>query len=270
MMQRALRTLAETAARAGAARARAFFGTEYDVRLKPDRSEVSEADEAAQVAIIACILEQRAGDSFITEETLHLPAGAALSPPPANDRLCWVIDPIDGTRNFVRHIAVYGCSVAVMRDGYPIASAICDVQRDVLYSGSAQEGFFISGHPITPETDIDRSGLSEQPVVGLPSNPVGVPAEITHRWLDRFICRNFGSAALHLAMVADGSLDGMLADNPRLWDVAGGWVIIRAMGGDMITPDGRPVFPIDVSKYAGEKLPTIAGRDAFLKRPDIR
>ena len=110
--QRELRLLAERAARLGGRLARAYAGAPLGVRLKSDRSEVTDADEATQAALIRELRAARPADAFLTEEVQ--PPGPEAPPSPCNDRVCWVIDPIDGTRNFVRGLPVYACSVAAM------------------------------------------------------------------------------------------------------------------------------------------------------------
>lgn len=262
-MQYALRRVAEAAARAGGQIARRYFGTDYDVRLKADRSEVSEADEAAQTAAIELLRRERPDDAILAEEELPETHDA---PRPDNERVCWVIDPIDGTRNFVRHIPVYSCSVAAMQGGSPLVGAIHHADRDVLYSASRAEGLFIDDHALPAEGRGPRRGLPHRPVVALPSSPVGRLAQISHAWLDRFVCRNLGSTALHLAYVATGQLDAILADNPRLWDVAAGWVMLMATGCSMTTPTGEPIFPLDVGAYRGQELPLIAAPTALHAR----
>ena len=250
----ALRQLAEQAARVGGDVARGYFRTELAVRLKADHSEVSNADEAAQAALVAAIRAQRSGDAFLTEETLPR---AAMPTAAGNDVVCWVIDPIDGTRNFIRGIPIYACSVAAMFGGVPLVGAIYDPQRSVLYSGSQSEGLFVNGVPHAgPATSRPRG--TSRPVVAIPSTVVGPLSEVAHDWLKLFICRNLGSTALHLAMVAIGELDAMLADNARLWDLAAGWVLVGAAGGAVTTPAGAPHFPLDIGLYVDAELPAIA------------
>ncbi len=255
----ALRLLAEEAARTGGQVARGYFGADVTIRLKEDRSEVSAADEAAQAAIVACIRALRPRDAFIAEETLHLPAD---QPPPANDVLCWVIDPIDGTRNFVRGIPAYVCSVAVMHGGMPVAGAVYDVPHDVLVSASRQEGLFVGGiaRPPGPGSRGRARQAPPRPVVAIPSAPAGPIAARAHAWLDRYICRNLGTTAMHLALVATGELDGALSDNCRLWDIAAGCLLIAAAGGIVTDPAGAPLFPLDVGTYQAGKLPLLAAR----------
>lgn len=255
--QRTLRVLAEAAARAGGDVARRYFGTTCKVRLKADQSEVTEADRAAQAAVIAVLRASRPHDAIIAEEELEL---SDPSPAPTNDNLCWAIDPLDGTRNFVRGIPLYVCSVAALVAGVPLVGAIYDPLRDRLYSASRAEGFFVDVEPQASRLDSAPlpAGRDPRPVVALPSTPTGPIAATARAWLERFICRNLGSTALHLAMVATGQLDAMLADNPRLWDVAAGWVMITAVGGRLTGPAGNPLFPLDVGRYSDEEMPLIA------------
>ncbi len=262
----ALRLIAERAARTGGRIARDYFGHVSAVRLKADRSEVCEADEGAQAAIVAQILDQRPDDAFLTEETLRMPAGHGASlPPPSADRVCWVIDPLDGTRNFVRGIPLYACSVAAILGGSPLCGAIYDPMREVLYSAGGAEGLLVEGGGGALAEDIRArlGGSLGRPVVGIPSSPTGPVAAIAHRWLDRYVCRSLGSTALQLAWVASGELDATLSDNARLWDIAAGWVLVTAAGGRMTAPEGGPLFPLDVQAYGGEELPALAARAGF-------
>lgn len=261
-----LRRIAESAARAGGLVARRLFGTRLDVRLKPDRSEVTDADEAAQAAVVAAIRARRSLDAFLTEETLTSLRVAR----PTNARLCWVIDPIDGTRNFVRGIPLYTCSVAVMLDGTPLAGAVYDPHRDVLYSASITEGLFVGRRPARSRRPCRGAVRRLRPLVAIPSTPSGAVADLVRAGFGRWVCRNLGSTALHLAFVATGGLDAMLTDNARLWDIAAGWVLVAAAGGRMTSPAGRPLFPLDVQAYTNQKLPTLAASASVyeqLRRP---
>jgi len=260
---RRLRELAEEAARAGGAVAQARFRTISGVRLKADRSEVSAADEAAQAAIIRHLRAARPADAIIAEEALDGGDEATADqppPPPANDVLCWVIDPIDGTRNYVRGMPVYASVVAAMHGGLPRVGAIYVPQRDAMYSASETEGLFVNGRPWDPAGELAHrpDGLNPQPVVAIPSSAHGVSATLAQEWLERFVCRNLGTVAMHLALVATGGLDAMLADNPRLWDIAAGSLMVMKAGGSITSLTGAPMFPLDVSTYAGEELPTVA------------
>jgi myo-inositol-1(or 4)-monophosphatase len=261
----AVRVLAEAAARAGGKEARRFFRTEFDIRLKEDRSEVSEADETAQVAVIERIHQERPHDTFLGEEDIELPGGAAA---PSDEGVCWVIDPIDGTRNFVRHIPLFSCSVAALHAGTPLVGAIYDPMRDVMYSASrGTRGLFINGD-LVPPAPLERSagrGLSTKPIVAIPSSPSGATNRLSHDCLERYVCRVLGSTALHLALVAAGEFDATVADNPRLWDIAAGWVLVEAADREITRADNKPVFPLEIARYRGERMPIIAGSPALVR-----
>ncbi len=263
----ALRQWAEEAARIGGRVAREWFGATLRVRLKADRSEVTDADEAAQAAIVDHLRRERPDDALLTEETLRPEPGSRSAPAPSADRLCWVIDPIDGTRNFIRGVPLFACSVAAMIAGEPVAGAIYDPVRDELISASRGGPLLLNNQPQKPlpsggtgsqPVGPGPAGRAPRPVVGLPSMPVGSVAEQAHQWLDRYVCRCLGSTALHLAYVALGRLEAMLADNARLWDIAAGVVLVRAAGGDASASDGQPLFPLDVAAYHGEEMPIVA------------
>lgn len=262
---RSLRAMAEQAARAGGEVARQYFGGRYEVQLKPDLSEVTDADHAAQAAIVAALRGQRPGDALLAEERLDL---AEPTPAPTNDRLCWIIDPLDGTRNFVRHIPLYTSAVAAMFGGEPLAGAIYDPERDTLYSASRAGGLFINGHlqPARHEQPPRRRGPNPKLVVALPSTPTALTAPRAHAWLDQHVCRSLGSTSLHLALVASGEFDGMLADNARLWDLAAGGALVTAAGGRLTTLDGAPRFPVDVASYLNQELPTVAAGPGLAAR----
>lgn len=244
------RELAERAARAGGAEARERFDTRLSVEFKPDGSEVSDADHAAQAAVIACIQGERPNDGMIAEETLddELIIGGDHT-----SRVHWAIDPIDGTRNYVRGIPLYVCSVGVLWDGTPIAGAIYEPHTDVMYSGSQVEGATMNGRELSVADGDERTLLA-----AIPSKRHAPLRDMVHNWVDRLVVRNLGSVAMHFALVAGGRLDAVLAADPRLWDIAAGWLLITAAGGRMTAPDGSELFPIEPFRYAGEEMPNLA------------
>ncbi|MFH1746900.1 MAG: inositol monophosphatase [Planctomycetota bacterium] len=258
----ALRKLAEQAARAGGDVARRLFRTEFTIRRKTDGSEVTDADEAAQVAVVKVIQEQRDHDAIIAEEVLD---STQASPAAGNENLCWVIDPIDGTRNYVRGVPYYAVSVAVMYGGFTLAGAIHEVERDVMYSASRTEGLLLNGQPRQKmQWENVIAGRACKPLAGIPSSLQGAAYEVVRQWASRVVVRNLGSTAMHLAMVAAGHFQAALISDSRLWDIAAGGLMIDLSGGVMTTLDGRPIFPFDVSTYAGEAIPSLAASDAEL------
>ncbi len=251
-----LRTVAVEAARIGARVAREAFGRPRVVSLKADRSEVTEVDLAAQRQIEQLLHARRPHDAILGEEQSDRPRDHA-----GQDALWWLIDPIDGTRNFVRGIPIFACSVAAMQHGRVLAGAICDAMLDVTYSAA------IGG----PVHENDTPATSTEPVTAhLPATRrllVAVPSlrrERTRRLvqlvLEKHLLRNSGSTALHLAWVALGRLDAAVSGNSRLWDIAAGAALLQAAGCVLSDPDGGEVFPIDPASYDGGEIATLAAR----------
>lgn len=256
--------LAEAAARAGGAVARAAFKSDLAARRKADGSEVTDADEAAQAATLVAIWSQRPQDAIIAEEDI-VAGGGSPPAPRRSDRICWIIDPIDGTRSFLRGVPLYACSVAAMQGGFPVAGAIYWPDCDEMYSARCGGGLRVNGRPARRWTHERVGGaISRKPVAGIPSTSRGPAFDLIHSWVDRVVVRNLGSTALHLALVAEGRMDAALISDSKLWDIAAGWVLLDEAGGAMRRLDGRAVFPIDVGTYAGEAIPSLAARDEAL------
>jgi myo-inositol-1(or 4)-monophosphatase len=282
----ALRELAERAARAGGVVARERFRGDNAVRRKPDGSDVTDADEAAQAAVLACLREARPDDGVIAEETVgcvpDAPSvnGVPDAPVRTNDRLCWIIDPLDGTRNYISGVPIYACTIAAMLGGYPIVGVTYDPEREEMYSASRAEGFLIDGRPVgavaagaspAAVASAPRGRRSppaappefrRKPLAGIPSSLQGSAYELLQGWRRRVVVRNLGSTALHLALVAAGHLQASLTSDTKLWDIAAGWLMVTVAGGVMTRIDGSPIFPLDVATYSDQAIATLAVTDA--------
>jgi myo-inositol-1(or 4)-monophosphatase len=286
---RTLRALAEEAAQIGGRLARAAFSGGYTSRCKRDGSIVTTADEASQAAIVSFLRGRRPGDAFITEEnagqvTPGNPPGPVSAPPaiaPSNETLCWVVDPIDGTRNFVHGVPLYAVSVAAMFGGFPVVGAIHLPERDELYSAGGTDGLLVNHRPAPmprPAPPPLARRRPSKPLVGIPSSFAGGAGEVLQEWMSwdvlggtpRVVIRNTGSTAMHLAMVAAGQLQAALISDSRLWDIAAGWVLLASVGGVITMLDGRDVFPFDVSRYGGEAIPCLAAATPALLESLLR
>jgi len=262
---RQVRALAEEAAQIGGEIARAAFSGNYTVRRKADGTEVTSADDEAQAAIVGFLRGRRADDAFITEEDAT-PAGPGTPTPVTNDTLCWVIDPLDGTRNFVHGVPLYAVSVAAMFAGFPVVGAVYLPERKELFSSGGPDGFLIDRRPPPPHPPLPprSGGRPPKPLVGIPSSLQGGTNAVIQSWTGRVVIRNTGATAMHLAMVAAGQLQAALISDSRLWDIAAGWLLVTSTGGVMTALDGRDLFPLDVSRYAGEALPSLAAASPTL------
>lgn len=217
---------------------------------KADRSLVTDVDHAVQDILLERIGREFPSDAVITEETQkhperHAAVGAAAR--------CWVIDPIDGTRNYARGFPLFSVSVALMEAGRPVLGVIHNPMTGNMYSASAGGGAWLDGAPMKTVDQPQSSGT----LIGVPSARRAALPEIIHRWIDRMVLRNTGSTALHLALVASGAMDAAYSDDCRLWDVAAGAVIADEAGALFIRPTGEPHFPMDLASYTSQDVPFI-------------
>jgi myo-inositol-1(or 4)-monophosphatase len=268
----ALRVLAEQAARVGGALAREAFGRRQTVRLKSDQSEVTDVDVAAEKAIIDFIRAARPRDRFLGEESAEsdaadaspageTPALPRRSEPAAPDSVAWIIDPIDGTRNFIRHMPLFACSIAAMHAGAPVAGAIFEPIQDTMYSAHRGGGLHLNGRPFQPAPDQRLSAGDPQRklFVGIPSARRESTTPLVLHAIENHVVRNFGSIALHLALVALEHLDAAVVSNAKLWDIAAGCLLVQESSGLVTGPAGEPLFPIDLPRYRGEEIQLLAG-----------
>ncbi|HRR83412.1 MAG TPA: inositol monophosphatase [Phycisphaerae bacterium] len=230
-----------------------------DVTRKHDKSPVTDADHAVQDALLASIAKLYPQDAVITEEIQSRPD---VHQPVSRSGRCWVIDPIDGTRNYVRAIPVFTVSVAVMENGQPVVGMVYDPVADRMYSASIGAGAWVNA---------DRIERREVPTwnevyMGIPTSKHEQLPPVVHRWIDTMVVRNFGSTAMHLSLLATGSLDAVYCKKSKLWDIAAGAVIACETGAEVLSLDGREHFPMDLSHYANEPLPMIAARPDLVER----
>ncbi|SFR58960.1 inositol monophosphatase family protein [Halogeometricum limi] len=225
--------VARRAARAGGAVAADRFRTGIDVERKGGKTDVvTQADRDAQTRVIDVIRESYPDDAVVGEEDDELKRvpeeGAA-----------WVVDPIDGTNNFVRDLRVWGTAVAAVEDGEPVAAATCFPALDDLYWTDG-ETTYRDGTEVTVSARDDPEVCAVCPTIWWDFDERDQYGRATTAIVERFgDMRRFGCAQAVLAMVADGQLDGVLTNvraNP--WDSVAGVQLIRAAGGTVTDLDG--------------------------------
>jgi myo-inositol-1(or 4)-monophosphatase len=194
-----------------------------NVELKGPQDFVSAADRAVEHLIIDRLSVRFPGDAFLGEESHgHGDIGGAA---------LWVIDPIDGTANFVRGLAEWVVSIGLLVAGVPTIGVIYHAASDALYAARRGEGATRNGVAIRVS---DRATLAGS-LVGLESSFRGGPA--AHVGMMRGIFahggeyRRYGSAALCLALVAEGRLDAFAEIHLNAWDVAAAIVLVNEAGG---------------------------------------
>ncbi len=118
---------------------------EATASLKADRSWVTDVDHAVQALILDALAERFPDHAVVAEETLAEPDQHADA---STATYCWVIDPIDGTRNYVRGFPVFSASVGVLCEGEPVAGVVYDPLTDRVYSATRGGGAYLNGKRI--------------------------------------------------------------------------------------------------------------------------
>jgi len=217
--------------------------TESPVRAKSTPTDpVTVVDTETEALLRERLAVLRPGEPVMGEEQ-----GGA--PDERDGRLTWVLDPIDGTVNFVYDIETYAVSVGVQRDGESVAGAVANVPTGVLFSAARGHGAHLHrGGVMTPLRTSDASELS----MSLVGTGFSYSAELRTRQAEILTVllpavrdiRRIGSCALDLCMVAAGRLDAYYEDGVHVWDWAAGALIAAEAGAILRLPpaDGAPGF----------------------------
>jgi myo-inositol-1(or 4)-monophosphatase len=216
---------------------------------------VTHCDRAAQRAIVAALRARFPADGIIGEESED---GSGITNQGGGSDRTWVIDPIDGTNNFVAGLGCWAVCVGLLERGRPVLGVVHDAARGLTYAGAAGLGAWAGGRQVRAAP----GGLSDRSLIMLTCNLVRPDGSLPP-WFARWTrqvqkVRMLGSAALEAVQVGAGVAHGAITIHGKLWDLAAAAAIIEAAGGIVSGLDGAPVFPIDLRGYAGAKVPFLA------------
>ncbi len=232
----------ETAHQAGAV-LRKYYDTGLAVNRKGEIDLVTEADLESERLILEAIRETFPDHSVLAEESgLHGREAAPL----------WIVDPLDGTTNFAHNFPHFCVSIALHVDGAAVVGVIYDPLREETFWACRGEGAYLNDRPMHV-TAVSRlvdavlaTGFSYRRSTVVDNNI----AEFT-RVIRRIQgIRRAGSAALDLAYVAAGRLDGYWEYYMKPWDIAAGALMVEEAGGVITQIDGRPWTPWSHSTLA--------------------
>lgn len=164
------------------------------------------------------------------------------------DQTVWIIDPIDGTMNFIHQQRNFAISIGIFINGTGMIGLVYDVMHDELYHALKGEGVYLNGRrlPSLKHTAVEESILSLN-ATWVTENSRIDPSVLAPLVRDVRGTRSYGSAALELAYVAAGRLDAYMTMRLAPWDFAGGAVLIEEAGGEVTTMDGSPLDYINGS-----------------------
>jgi len=213
---------------------RSHFHSEKCISYKEGRSNiVTDVDVLAEDRIMSLLQREYPDFGIMTEESEDTVGASPYT---------WVIDPLDGTRNYAFGIPHVCVSVALARDGEVVLGVIYDPMRDELFRAEKDAGAFFNGCRMAVS---DKASLS----VSLVSFDLGYDADIGQKmlgvsaalWPGVVSVRVMGSAALGLAYVACGRLDLYFHYSLYPWDLAAGILLVREAGGVVTELEGQPI-----------------------------
>jgi len=221
----ALRVIAAEAARAAGELLRERFeaGGERATGAKSTPTDlVSEADIAAETAIRELLAARRPGDAILGEEGGETQAG---------DGLRWIVDPLDGTVNFLFGVPQWCVSVAVYDDEGGVAGVVFDPLRDEIFAGERGGETTLNGTPVTAPAGDELATALVATGFAYDADVRAAQAAVVGRVLPRVRdVRRMGSAALDLAWTATGRYDAFYERGVQIWDTAAGTVLCESAG----------------------------------------
>jgi myo-inositol-1(or 4)-monophosphatase len=226
-----------------------------EISAQPARDVKLKADSESEKIILE-ILRSQTPFAILSEEVGVIPATQASS-------LRWIVDPLDGTVNYLEGLPFCCVSISLWKNEEPRLGVVYDFLRDELYSGIVGVGAWLNGNGLS----VKKTRPVNQAILctGFP-----VAIDFSQSTLEGFVknivsfkkVRLFGSAALSLAFVAAGHTDAYYEKSIKLWDVAAGLALVKAAGG-VIAANKQALADV-VDAYAGSSwLVEMQNDDAF-------
>ncbi|MFS0862152.1 inositol monophosphatase family protein [Fredinandcohnia sp. 179-A 10B2 NHS] len=229
------------------------IGTEYSIEEKGSAVDlVTEMDQLSETLIRERILEAFPDHQVHGEESIFLSHESKESfiEKMKTEPYVWVVDPIDGTTNYVHQLPNYTISIALICYGEIQAGVIYNPSNDEMFWAEKGKGAYLNDVPlkVASGTELAESVLA-----------TGFPSELEHNRSEvlrgiqelGLLCRNirvFGSAALHCAYVAAGRLHAFWEPGLNVWDIAAGTLLVEEAGGTVTQLDGSP-FDLSFKHY---------------------
>ncbi len=206
------------------------FNKKYQVKSKGDRDLVTDIDKKADRLICRLIKSHFPQDGILSEESPHSPSSSGYR---------WIIDPIDGTHNFIHHIAVFGTSCAVEYKGQVVLGVIYMPYTKELYIARKGRGAYCNGKRIK----VSKRKLKAATLVydsSIRYNKKEMLAKLGKLVDKVFNLRMFGSTVRGLSFIAEGKAEIEIEFNDKVWDFAAGLLLVEEAGGKSTDFQGRP------------------------------
>lgn len=232
-------------------RIRASFPKTLNIRAKSNRNDlVTNIDEEIEQLFIEKIRKTYPDHQILGEEGY----GDQID---QHSGIVWIIDPIDGTMNFIHQQRNFAISVGIYEDGFGKIALIYDVAHDELYHAKKGMGAFMNDEPLPKLEEVDVHdallGINATWILGKKHMD---PALLISLMKDVRGTRSYGSAALEMVYVATGRMDAYISLRLSPWDYAAGILLIEELGGEATT-------------LKGEKLGLLKPSTLFVSKPGL-
>lgn len=241
--------IAIEAARSAGHILRQRYDKPHDITKKGAVNLVTEADPAAEEAIVSLLSQKTPDIAIMAEEQ-------ADSHDLDQTRAMWVVDPLDGTTNFAHGFPFFAVSIALLQQGRPLVGVVYAPMLEELFSAQRGAGAMLNGNPI--QVSRVKALIDALVATGFPyERKARLPAIMQH--LQQVLehaqdVRRGGSAAIDLAYVACGRLDAYYEVQLNPWDTAAGWLLVTEAGGTVSGMDGAVFSPFTPHIFASNGL----------------
>ena len=206
-----------------------YYGKKEFVKIKSNKSLVGAADIEANKAIIKVIKKNFPEHSILSEES------------PFEDNKSdykWVLDPIDGTHNFLHEIPIFGTSIALEYKNEVVLGILNFPALGFMAVAEKGKGAFVNGKRIkvSKKNNLEHSFILFEFSYANRKEKTSFLEKLIHETID---VRNFGSAIYHLLLVACGKADGFVIMSTHEWDVAAGFLLVEEAGGKITDLNGK-------------------------------
>lgn len=185
-----------------------------------DNDFVTNVDKATEVILVQGLQKKYPNDDFLTEEKTVATAGL--------DDL-WIIDPIDGTTNFIFQQENFAISIAYYYKKKPVFGIVFDVMRDELFLGITGEGAFLNGVALP---QLEQSNRLKDAIVYGDLNSLSMFKLPVDKLKNEFVAHRYlGAASIEICGVAANRMQAYISENLKVWDVAAGVIVLNEVGG---------------------------------------
>ena len=223
------------------------LSTSKQVSFKGRADIVTDVDLAAEKAVLDLLREEYPTFGILAEES---------QPVESDSPYTWVVDPLDGTRNYANGIPHFCTVIALSHENQPIVGVTYDPVRGELFTAQIGQGAFLNGEPlsVSENRELNESLLGCD--LGYVDEKAGMAIDLIRSlWPGMLSLRLMGSAALGVAYAAAGKVDLYFHHSLSPWDIAAGLVLVREAGGSIVDKQGQP---------ADLRTPSIIASNPFL------